>query len=109
MKIGVICILSLFIGTILINSTGFYFYNENMGFSTAVNNYIETHFNGNAPYTAYVFYRLFFKGQIFNCIFNYLLAFFITPMFMRTSLFKENFPKRKKVENLEQNTDENNG
>ncbi len=89
LKLFLICICSLILGTILINSTGFYFYNEKMGFSTAVNDFMVNRFGGKAPYFAYVTYRLFFKGQIFNCLFNYALIFFITPMLLRSAYFKK--------------------
>ncbi len=87
-KLTFICILSLIVGTVLINSTGFYIYNDKMGFTTSFNSYVSSRFGGNTTYIAYVFYRLFFKGQIFNCLFNYALIFLITPMFLRTSFFK---------------------
>ena len=32
---------------------------------------------------------IFFKGQIFNCLFNYALAFLITPMFLNANYFKK--------------------
>ena len=86
-KIVIICLLSLFVGTIFINSTGFYFYNYKM-FSPAFLDYATSKYGGNSTYFAYVFYRLFFKGQIFNCLFNYALAILIIPLFTKTSFYK---------------------
>ena len=77
------CIVSFFVCTILINSTGFYYYNEAMGFSTAVVEYATEHFGEGVTYWIYVAYRLFFKGQIWNSLVNYALFFIALPVLMR--------------------------
>lgn len=79
LKLFLICFLSFFICTIGINSTGFYFYNRAMGFSTAVLDYIAERFGGEVSFLGYVFYRLIFKGQIWNSLFNYVLLFIAVP------------------------------
>lgn len=88
LKLSLICLSSLVIGTILINSTGFYLYNYKMGFSTAVINYVKELFGGEVSFLGYVCYRLIFKGQIFNCIVNYALLFMIVPIIIRLPFFK---------------------
>lgn len=87
-KTIIICAISLFVCTILINSTGFYFYNKAMGFSTAVLEYVNEYFNKNVSYLAYVCYRLIFKGQIFNSIFNFALLFIILPVIKRFKIIR---------------------
>ena len=79
-KTIIVCAVSLFICTILINSTGFYFYNRAIGFSSAVLDYVNEYFGKNVSYIAYVFYRLIFKAQIINSIFNFALLFIILPL-----------------------------
>lgn len=88
-KLLLICISSFVFGTVLINSTGFYFYNYKMGFSTAVINYVKELFGGDVSFLGYVLYRLIFKGQIFNCIVNYALLFIIVPIVVRLPFFKD--------------------
>ena len=88
-KLFLICLSSLILGTVLINTTGFYFYNYYMGFSTAVLDYVSATFGTNVNYFAYLIYRLFFKGQIFNCIVNYALIFILTPIILNIPLFKK--------------------
>ncbi len=78
-KLAIVCFVSFFICTVGINSTGFYFYNKAMGFSTAVVDYVSEKFGTGVSYFGYVAYRLFFKGQIWNNVFNYALLFGIIP------------------------------
>ncbi len=82
-KTILISVFSLFICTILINSTGFYFYNKFMGFSTSLMEFIDSYFKGNVSYFAYIIYRLIFLGQIYNNIFNYALMFVLIPALKR--------------------------
>ena len=79
-KLGIIILLTFFICTVGINSTGFYFYNKGMGFSEAVINYVNNRFGSSVGYFGYVAYRLFFKGQIYNSLANYFLLFIIVPL-----------------------------
>lgn len=79
-RILIFCILSFLICTIGINSTGFYFFNKSKGFSPTVMNYFTTRFGGNATFFAYVAYRMFFKLQILNSLFNYALIFVFLPL-----------------------------
>ncbi len=85
-KTALICVCSLFLCTILINSTGFYFYNMKMGFSTAVLDYVNEFFGSNVSYLAYVCYRLIFKLQILVSIFNFVLLFLIIPVLKKIKI-----------------------
>lgn len=87
-KLLLICLSSFILGTVLINTTGFYFYNYNLGFSTAVIDYVKSRFGGEVTYFTYLLYRLIFKGQIFNCLFNYALVFILTPLVTKISMLK---------------------
>lgn len=91
LKYLIVCMLSLFVCTVAINSTGFYFYNKAAGFSTAVINYVSERFGGGVGYFSYVCYRLFFKGQIFNNVTNYALVFLCMPVFSRIEAIKDFF------------------
>ena len=89
LKLLYICLSSFVLGTVLINSTGFYLYNYAMGFSTAVINYVKEVFGTNVGYFGYIAYRLIFKGQILNCLVNYALIFVLTPIIVNLPIFKK--------------------
>lgn len=72
-------VVSFALCTVGINSTGFYFYNKTMGFSTAVIEYVSRNFGGEVGYFGYVAYRLIFKGQIWNNVANYALLLIVLP------------------------------
>lgn len=79
-KLALVCIVSLLVCTIGINSTGFYFYNRALGFSDAVIDYVSSRFGTGVGYFGYLAYRLFFKGQIFNSLANFALLFAVVPL-----------------------------
>lgn len=93
-KIVLVCLLSLFVCTIGINSTGFYFYNYKLGFSTAVIDYVKRVFGTNVGYFGYVAYRMIFKGQILNCLFNYALLGALVPLVLKVQLIKKKDDKK---------------
>ena len=82
-KLIVLTISSFLICTVAINSTGFYLYNQGIGFSAAVQEYVAQRFGDKVFFFAYVLYRLFFKLQIFNSIINYGLLFLVVPFLAR--------------------------
>ena len=88
-KLAVAFLLSFLICTVGINSTGFYFYNLKMGFSTAVMDYVASRFGRGVDFIAYLGYRLIFKGQIYNNIFNYALGFAFIPLVLNSKFFAE--------------------
>ena len=79
-RMALACVVSFLVCTILINSTGFYYYNNAMGFSTAVVEYVSKTFGSGVSYWGYVAYRLIFKGQIINSLVNYALLFASVPL-----------------------------
>lgn len=78
-KMALICVVTFVFCTIMINSTGFYYYNHKVGFTKGVVDFMAERFGGETTFWAYVVYRLFFKGQIWNSIFNYALFFVAVP------------------------------
>lgn len=86
-KLAFACVITLLVCTVGINSTGFYFYNKGMGFSSAVVDYVSSRFGGGVSYLSYLAYRLFFKGQIFNNIANYAVIFALAPLLLRSKYF----------------------
>ncbi|MBR2441852.1 MAG: ECF transporter S component [Clostridia bacterium] len=88
-KLVLVSFTTLVVCTIGINSTGFYFYNKAIGFSTALVEYISERFGGGVSFWGYVIYRLFFKGQIWNSVFNYALLFITVPTLSRIKIAKK--------------------
>ncbi len=78
-KLAIVCALSLVICTIAINTTGLYVYFKTIGFSQKTIDYLASKFGSGVTYWGYCFYRLFFLGQIYNCIVNYALLFIAVP------------------------------
>ena len=67
-KILLVCILTLLICTIAINTTAFWIvYNTKK-----------------VPFFAYLTTRLFVQGQIWNSVFNYVLLFVLYPLIIKT-------------------------
>ncbi|MBE5747376.1 MAG: hypothetical protein E7352_04305 [Clostridiales bacterium] len=78
-KMCIAIVATFLLCTIGINTTGFYLYNQKMGFSKAVLDYVSKKTGGDVNYWLYTLYRLFFKGQIWNSVFNYALFFVAVP------------------------------
>ncbi len=76
-KLGAISLLTFVVCTISINSTGFYFYNKLV--NPAIIDAAAERFGGQTAFWAYVLYRLFIKGQIWNSLLNYTLLFVAIP------------------------------
>lgn len=89
-KLALVCMLSFFVCSIGINSTGLYFYNRGMGFTTAVVDYVSEKFGTGVTYFGYVFYRMIFRGQIWNCVVNYALLFALVPLVNKIKPLKIN-------------------
>jgi hypothetical protein len=88
LKLFIVSLLTFFVCTIGINSTGFYYDNKGIGFSTAVVDYIAQRFGGGVSFFGYIVYRLIFKGQIWNSLFNYALFFVVVPMLSKVKALK---------------------
>ncbi len=107
-KIAVISVLSFFVCTVGINSTGFYLYNYYMGFSQAVIDYVAQKFGTGVGYFGYLVYRLIFKGQIYNSLLNYALCFALVPLIKKIKIFSVNFAEEKIAEDIATPTREDN-
>lgn len=86
-KLALVCALSLFICTIGINTTGFYLYFREVGFSDKAIEAITGRFGTGVTYWSYAIYRLFIGGQIWNCLVNYVLLFSALPLLNRIRFF----------------------
>lgn len=78
-SVALVCALHFVFCTVAVNSSGFYLYNRATGFLQAFLDYIAANFGGSSDFFAYLCYRLFFKGQIFNSVANYALLFAVIP------------------------------
>lgn len=87
LKVALVSVITFVVCSILINSTGFYYYNLKMGFSTAVIEYVASKFGSGVTYWGYVAYRMIFKGQIYNSILNYALCFIFVPVIKKIKYF----------------------
>lgn len=79
-------LITFVICTVFINSTGFYIYNTNIGALTKAIEYAKQTFGTEISFLIYLAYRLIFKGQIFNSLFNYALFFAVIPVLKRLKL-----------------------
>lgn len=86
-KLALVCALSLFICTIGINTTGFYLYFREVGFSDKAIEAITGRLGTGVTYWSYAIYRLFIGGQIWNCLVNYVLLFSALPLLNRIRFF----------------------
>ena len=79
-KLAIICVLSLLVCSVGINTTGFYFYYTRVGFSPKALGYLSDYFGGVNMYWTYAFVRLVFMGQLINSAVNYVLLFVAVPV-----------------------------
>ncbi len=78
-KLAVMCLLSLLLCSVGINTTGMYFYYTHIGFSERSLSLLSEHFGGTNTYFTYAIVRLFFMGQIWNNLMNFVLLFVSVP------------------------------
>lgn len=86
-RVSLIIVTSFIICTIFINSTGFYIYNKNIGALTKAIEYAKQTFGSEISFIIYLAYRLIFRGQILNSLFNYALFIIAIPVFKRIKIF----------------------
>ena len=86
-RVFFIIVTSFIVCTIIINSTGFYIFNKNVGFLTNVIEYAKNTFGSEVSFLIYLAYRLIFRGQILNSLFNYVLFVIAIPVFKRIKIF----------------------
>ncbi len=79
-KLALICLLILVLCSVGVNTTGFYVYYTQVGFSPKALELLSEHFGGMNTYLTYAFVRLFFLGQIWNSLANYVLLFAAMPV-----------------------------
>ncbi len=79
-KLAIICVLSLLVCSVGINTTGFYFYYTRVGFSSKALGYLSDYFGGANLYWTYALVRLVFMGQLVNSAVNYALLFAAVPL-----------------------------
>ncbi len=79
-KLALICVLTLAVCSVGINTTGMYFYYTRIGFSAKSLALLKEHFGGANTYFTYALVRLLFMGQLWNSLFNYALLFAAFPL-----------------------------
>ena len=83
LKLALVCLLSLTVCTVAINTTGFYLYYQKIGFTEKAIEAISEKFGTGVTYWTYVGYRLLIGGQGWNCLANYALLFALIPLLNR--------------------------
>lgn len=79
-KLAIICVLTLIICSVLINSLGMYYIGLKLYMPSSVKEAIETSFGGEFSFGIYLLIRFFLLGQIYNSLFNYALLFMVVPV-----------------------------
>ena len=79
-NLALICLLSLLVCSVGINTTGFYFYYTGVGFSQKALGLLNEHFGGTNLYWTYALVRLVFMGQLLNNAVNFALLFAAVPL-----------------------------
>ena len=79
-KLALVCLVSLLVCSVGINSTGFYFFYTRVGFSGKALSLLQEHFGGVNLYWTYALVRLVFMGQLLNNAVNFALLFAIVPI-----------------------------
>lgn len=79
-KLALVCLASLLVCSVGINTTGFYFFYTRVGFSGKALSLLEEHFGGVNLYWTYALVRLVFMGQLLNNSVNFALLFAVLPV-----------------------------
>ncbi len=82
-KTLIVCLLSLVVCSVLINSTGLYFYYKLTNFDGGIVRYLNEYFNGRFTYFTFLICRLIFAGQLINNLLNYAVLFAVIPILKR--------------------------
>ena len=78
-KLSLICVATLFICSVGINSTGMYYIGLKIYMDKGVTAAIEERFGGRNTFLIYLVIRFFILGQIWNSLVNYALLFAAVP------------------------------
>lgn len=79
-KLSLICVLTLLLCSVGINSTGMYYIGLKLYMPKNVQASFEERFGGRNTYLIYLVIRFFILGQIWNSLINYVLLFAIVPI-----------------------------
>lgn len=79
-KLAIICLLTFFVCSVGINTTGMYYIGLNIYFPSNVKETIGERFGGEFNFWIYCVIRYFILGQIYNSILNYALLFAVVPI-----------------------------
>ena len=90
-KLTIICLLSLLVCSVGINTTGMYFYYKSVGFTSKSLDYISEYFGGVNLYWTYALVRLVFMGQLLNSAVNFALLFVAVPVLKAVKPLKLKF------------------
>ena len=90
-KLTIICLLSLLVCSVGINTTGMYFYYKSVGFTSKSLDYISQYFGGVNLYWTYALVRLVFMGQLINSAVNFALLFVAVPVLKAVKPLKLKF------------------
>lgn len=78
-KLALICVLTLLLCSVAINSTGMYYIGLKLYMPKNVKAVFEERFGGRQTYGIYLLIRFFISGQIWNSLVNYALLFALVP------------------------------
>ncbi len=90
LKLAFLCLLTLVVCSVGINSTGMYYIGLDLYTSPAIKEALEANFGGEKSFFAYLIIRFFILGQIYNSILNYALLFVVLPTLSLIKPFKLN-------------------
>ena len=79
-KLAMICIATLAVCSVGINSTGMYYLGLQIYMPKNVLEAAEAHFGGKLTFGIYLLIRFFIQGQIWNSVVNYALLFAAVPL-----------------------------
>jgi len=78
-KLAISCLLAFFVCSFLVNSLCGYYIELAIYFPKAFLEYLNEKFGGESTFGAYLLYRFFITGQIWNNLVNYVLLFLVLP------------------------------
>ena len=79
-KLAIICVLTFFVCSVLINSLGMYYIGFKIYMPSSVIEEAESRFGGKLSFGIYLLIRFFVLGQFYNSLFNYALLFCVVPV-----------------------------
>lgn len=79
-KLAIICVLTFFVCSVLINSMGMYYIGLRLYMPASVREAVEARFGGKLTFGIYLLIRFFVLGQVYNSLFNYALLFCVVPV-----------------------------